>query len=311
MNRKTTIIGLHAQTSIHAGTGSSTDVIDLPIQREGHNGWPCIFGSAVKGALRSRAAEEHGKNNPSVIYVFGEDTQKANELAGAIAVSDARLLLLPVRSLTSQFKWVTCPKAIKRFKLDADRFGFSPAITDSFTVGENQAIVAESGDGQHHDRIFLEEYGFNTEKRSLDQLIEVILPLMKDVDKADLIKQLVIISDDNFTHLCQHATPVNAHIAIESDTKIVKNGALWYEETLPPETLLYFGISAVDSRNRRKDDTNTTDEPKLTAAQVIGAVTDMLKKSPWLQVGGNETVGMGWCAFSEFSDDKKEEGDKE
>jgi len=38
MQQANTILGLLAQTSIHAGTGSNTGVIDLPIQREGHNG---------------------------------------------------------------------------------------------------------------------------------------------------------------------------------------------------------------------------------------------------------------------------------
>lgn len=55
--RKNAILGLLAQTSIHAGTGQHTGAIDLPIQREGHNGWPRVFGSAVKGALRAHAEE--------------------------------------------------------------------------------------------------------------------------------------------------------------------------------------------------------------------------------------------------------------
>lgn len=307
MTQKTTIIGLHSQTSIHAGTGSSTGVIDLPIQREGHNGWPCIFGSAVKGALRARAEEEHGKGKDDVIYVFGEETEKGNELAGAIAISDARLLLLPVRSLTSQFKWVTCPAAIKRFKLDADRFGTTLSITDDLTVAEDEALVA----GEHNqNRLFLEEYRFDTKVVKFDSVIDAINPLMKNVSKGDLEKQLVIISDDNFSHLAQHVTPVNAHIAIDSDTKIVKPGALWYEETLPPETLLYTGISAVASRTRQ--DTKKIDvpaDPKLDASQVMGAVTGLFDKHSWLQLGGNETVGMGWCAVSVFSTDQENKGD--
>ena len=43
------LLGLIAETQIHAGTGRATGVIDLPIMREAHTGWPCVFGSAVKG----------------------------------------------------------------------------------------------------------------------------------------------------------------------------------------------------------------------------------------------------------------------
>jgi len=309
MTQKTTIVGLHAQTSIHAGTGSSTGVIDLPIQREGHNGWPCIFGSAVKGALRTRAEEKHGKRDAAVIYVFGEETDKGNELAGAVAISDARLLLLPVRSLTSQFKWVTCPAALKRFKLDFDRFGTTLSFADDITVSDEEALVAEEN---NENKLFLEEYRFDAKIEELGSIIEALLPLMKNVSKENLAKQLVIISDDNYSHLTQHATPVNAHIAIDSETKIVKRGALWYEETLPPETLLYFGISAVASRTRQETKTiEKPSDPKFSASQVLGAVTDLFPtEKSWLQLGGNETVGMGWCAVSVFSPDNADKGDK-
>ena len=55
MSQATALLGLITETSLHAGAGSSVGVVDLPIQREGHNGWPCVFGSAVKGALRDMA----------------------------------------------------------------------------------------------------------------------------------------------------------------------------------------------------------------------------------------------------------------
>jgi len=31
---------------------------------------------------------------------------------------------------------------------------------------------------------------------------------------------------------------------------------------------------------------------------ILGAVTGLFAEHPWLQLGGNETVGMGWCAVS-------------
>jgi len=280
------LIGLFAQTSIHAGTGQNNGIIDLPIQREGHNGWPCIFGSAVKGALRARAEStypsENGKTHESISKVFGTDT---TEYAGALAVSDARLLLLPVRSLNSQFKWVTCPAALKRFKQDSARFG----IKQDFDIPENpkndQAFVTI---GVSTEAIFLEEYRFNIENKNLIPLINALLKLMHEVESSDLEQQLLIVNNDNFNHLVGHATPVNAHIAIESETKMVKKGALWYQETLPPETLLYIGLSAVNSR----------DSSRLPAEAVMGCINDLFKTNTWLQLGGHETVGMGWCAVS-------------
>ena len=55
MSENNAILGLLAETSIHAGTGQTVGAIDLPIQREKHTNWPCIYGSAMKGALRAQA----------------------------------------------------------------------------------------------------------------------------------------------------------------------------------------------------------------------------------------------------------------
>ena len=51
------VLGLMAQTPIHAGAGKANGVIDLPIQREAHTAWPCIYASSVKGGLRELARE--------------------------------------------------------------------------------------------------------------------------------------------------------------------------------------------------------------------------------------------------------------
>ena len=296
MTQATAILGLLAQTSIHAGTGSNTGVIDLPIQREGHNGYPCVFGSSMKGALRNHAETKYGKKNASVIYVFGPDTDGASDHAGSLMVSDARLLLLPIRSLTSQFKWVTCPAILKRFQNDAERFGNKLEITTSLLIDldNTSALVATK---ESIGSLFLEEYRFDAKEQDLNTVITAIAKLMRDETATETLKkQLVIISNDMFAHLCQHATPVNAHIAIESETKTVKGGALWYEETLPPETLLYVGLAASHVR-KPKTDKLTIELPEDESSQwVLNAVVDLFKDKPWLQIGGNETVGMGWCA---------------
>lgn len=290
MTQVNTILGLLAQTSIHAGTGSTTGVIDLPIQREGHNGYPCIFGSSMKGALRTRAETQYGKDNNSVKFVFGPDTNNASDHAGAIMVSDARLLLLPIRSLTSQFKWVTCPAVLKRYQNDAQRFGMNltftvPEVKD--TADTTPALVPQQ---PANPKLFLEEYRFYVAAQDLTSIITALTKLMGTADaESALQEQLVIVSNDMFAHLCQHATPVNAHIAIDSDTKTVRSGALWYEETLPPETLLYVGLSATKAR---------ANGAEMPADAILGSVTGLFTGKPWLQVGGNETVGMGWCAVT-------------
>ncbi len=285
MTTKNALIGLWAHASLHAGAGSSVDGVDLPIQREGHSAWPCVFGSSVKGALRAKAEDTLGKDNASIAFVFGPDSSSNNtsEHAGALLVSDAKLLLLPVRSLTSHFKWVTCLPLLKRLVRDAQRLGVK-SIQDITLpdIADDIALVT----GQNTMDLFLEEYRFKTQSHDLSGLIETINQLT-GIAVTDLEKQLVIVSCDQFNYLARYATPVTPHIAIDNDKKTVKNGHLWYEETLPPETVLYFALSA--HRSRAKD----TD---IKAEQILNSITqDLFGASPYLQIGGNETVGMGWC----------------
>ncbi len=310
MEQTNTIVGLLAQTSIHAGTGQQTGVIDLPIQREGHNGWPCIFGSAVKGALRADAEQQilakvkqkaalakpdeqlqKVQDDNDISVVFGPPPGETGiKHAGALIVSDARLLLFPVRSLTSQFKWVTCPAALQRFQADSERLGVTSADWGSIEVSdENKTSAAMIPEQSMEAYLFLEEYRFTTRQENLDGLIDALAQLMPSpaTAKKQLVKQLVIVSNDSFSHIVSHATPVNAHISINSQTKIVRDGQLWYEETLPPETLLYIALSAQPARK---------DKAEMSAAKVLGSVLGRFQSKSWLQLGGNETVGMGWCA---------------
>jgi CRISPR-associated protein Cmr4 len=292
MKQANAILGLLAQTSIHAGTGSNTGVIDLPIQREAHTAYPCVFGSSMKGALRSHAEQYLTDNDgkDAVFAVFGADNQADNTYAGALMVSDARLVLLPIRSLTSQFKWVTSPYALQRLADDLARFSTGLSFKlPSDVLTENQAWTAQ----KQPEDLFLEEYRFKTTVQDdLSTVIKVLAKLMQPKTGVDaqLQQQLVVVSDDMFSHLVQHTTPVNAHIAIKPDTKVVKDGALWYEETLPPESLLYVGLAANKARKQ--------DSKLATADDVLSTVTNLFMDKPWLQIGGNETVGMGWCAVS-------------
>lgn len=280
------MLGLIAQTSIHAGTGSAVGAVDLPIQREGHSGWPCIFGASVKGAIRAKGVKTLKPESEEFNAIFGSSTNE-NAHAGAISVGDARLLLLPVRSLTSAFKWVTCPAVLERFKRDYALLGQTLTFDVPNVTGLQQALWCQA-----KGNLFLEEYRFDVEA-SAKELSPVIIALAALVAREYFTKhleaQLVIVSNDMFTYLANQATPVNAHIAIKDDgTKTVTKGALWYEEILPPETVLYVPLMIQASRRNNKFLT-ATEILELLKTKVFTGTT------VWLQLGGNETVGMGWC----------------
>ena len=87
--------------------------------------------------------------------------------------------------------------------------------------------------------------------------------------------QLAIVSDGDFAWFARYGLPVQARNALDPDTKESK--ALWFEETLPPDTLMYALVSA------RGDD-----------ASGIEQLTQVFGTPAYIQIGGNETVGQGW-----------------
>ena len=243
----------------------------------------------MKGALRAKAEAHMSADN--VRFVFGptSDSEQASEHAGALMVGDARLLLLPIRSLTGYFKWVTSPALLQRLQRDLQRMGLSQQL-DLTHIGldegdETQALISDQAGAGQGD-LYLEEYRLTPSPQSLTEVIDTIAQL-SGIDAALLHQRLVILGDGLFSYLSQHATPVNAHIAINNQTKVVKPGALWHEESLPSETILYTQLSAHAARAK---------DSSLAADQVLAAMTEqLLERDPYLQIGGNETTGMGWC----------------
>lgn len=287
MTTQSALLMLSTETPLHAGAGQSVAGIDLPIQREVHTQWPCVYGSAVKGALRSRACHDK-MDNGDLTELFGPAHDKDaagegdNSHAGALLVGDARLLLLPVRSLQSCFKWVTCPAILRRFWRDAERLGLELPALQLPAIGPGGALASSKGN------LFLEEFRLEAESHGLiEQLASQLDTLCQSTPAVEeLQERLVVVHDDIFSFLARNATAVNTHIAIDAASKTVKDGQLWTEETLPPESLLYVPLTATASRRKGS---------QRQPAEMLGLFSGLLQQRPWLQLGGNETTGMGWC----------------
>lgn len=261
---KTLLLGLLAETSVHPGAGQSADIIDLPVAREAATGYPVVPGSSFKGALADYARD---LNFDRADFVFGKQDN-----AGALLVSDVRLLLLPVRSLTSAYKWVTCPHLIERWQRDAAR-GNAP-------LPELPKLEPEDGQfiGKGEDSLFLEERQFAPADGSIEQLAAAIAPLIKHTStQKRLVDQMVVVSDNDFAWFAKNGLGVQARNVLNPETKTSTN--LWYEEYIPADALMYAVFA------ERKEG-------------AIVAIQELFQKQPYLQLGGNETVGAGWFALS-------------
>lgn len=270
------IMGMLAETSLHPGIGQVSGAIDLPVAREKTTNYPVIVGSSLKGALKDTTEQivKLKKINLDLERVFG--TQKQ---AGAVAVTDGRLLLLPVRSLNSHYKWVTCPYLLERFERDCKLAGLTSVSIDFQylrDLKDGKALTAGKG------KLYLEDIQFEiveAPEGKLASFAEAIKPLIQhDSIKERLAEDLVVINDDEFAFFATYGLAVNARNQLD-DNKISQN--LWYEETIPPDSLFYTILFA-----RPGED------------EVLVSLVQLFKQQPYLQVGGNETVGQGWCAVS-------------
>jgi CRISPR-associated protein Cmr4 len=309
------LLGLHAQTALHPGAGTALGAVDLPVQRERHTHWPTIAGSALKGILRDacrnalagrndldtqelvnpdremHSRRERADNTLALATLFGPPTGDSSEFAGALSVTDARLLAFPVRSLRGVFAWTTCPAVLERLQRDADLAGLAfPGET--LTVSDHQALVAVGCPCLIGDRLVLEEFEFTRLPQPIapgmaQWLAESLLPSTAAyaATRARFQSQLVVLSDNDFTHFARHATEVCARVGLNYETKTVKDGALFYQEFLPAETLLYAVVLANPPRSRR-----ASVEPAALLERLSGHLPGML------QIGGDETTGKGFCA---------------
>src|SRR5713226_9030939 len=261
MSTNAKMLYLYVETPLHAGVGSGLSSIDLPIQRERTTQYPMIQGSGIKGKLRAAMEGERKALSPeqrnTVDILFGppskpaegdEDKASGSDHAGALIFGDARILLFPVRSLLGVFAYTTSYDVLNRFKRDIERSrpGKQLPWDISSTVGQNIAMVTNPSEVQANNRVVLEEFSFiaqtNQQVTEIAQwLADNALPNSGQDDywHKKLISSLVILSDNDFRDFALNATEIITRVHLDRAKKTVKKGALWTEEHLPTDTLLY------------------------------------------------------------------------
>lgn len=286
---QTRIFHLQALSALHVGTGQGVGVVDLPIARAKATNLPIVPGSAVKGVLRDEVEQFNlnGEDAKSLAKtLFGPETADSHSEthAGALAFGDANLLVLPIRSFAGTLAYATCPFILRQYQRDMNIELIVPNFAGMAAVtSDSQLLVA--------DKVALEDLDIDFESTDAidhwaEQLANSIYPdssFQAQEWRTLFTERFVILPDDVFSFLADTATEVRTRIRIDRDTRIVKEGALWNEENLPAETILW-GVLGV-AASRSKD--------KKTAEELAEHLpTD---KEMTVQIGGKHTVGRGLC----------------
>lgn len=271
MFTKGTLMFLYTESLVHPGAGEGVGAIDLPIQRERITNWPVIQASGLKGAVRE-CFENKITNQDELFVVFGPDQDKMDsnnnpgnpaDNAGAVSFGDAKVLLFPVRSLKGTFAYLTCPLALTRLRRDLESLSSvcgANLIDQNFQevqnlethpIGDDTIVVTSQGttnlgiSTNHQHKVVLEEYAFqvtdnNNSGESLHKLSEWLdSKWTSNAPWMNLNDHLCLVSNDVFKDFLEMSTEVLTRNKIDDATGTVQTGALWNEECLPRETLLY------------------------------------------------------------------------
>lgn len=292
------LLTLYTRTPLHVGSGTSVDVVDLPIMRERITGFPVIPSTSLKGVFREESRQKLGEETTRLL--FGED-RRPNEKAsvashaGCVQIIEAKILAFPVRSLAGCFAWLTCPAVLRRFHRDTGISINIPAKLEPEHVIAGSDLLVPG-----RNEVVLEEYALTLQPGEAPTAAAETARGMQNLTMDSLwqdalAKRLAIIHDENFQHFVTTCTEVVARIAINPGTRTNTGGALFNQENVPCEAMFYSVLHVLPSRKP-----GANGDPNQHLA-------DLLSGSNVIQIGGDETTGHGLCETKHRRLDEKKE----
>lgn len=287
---------LYATSPVHMGAGQAFGLIDNPIARERHSEHPVFPGSGLKGAIRHRFHALPGwSDGPTgerlLDRLFGPESQSGTLHAGAVSLGDAQLVTFPVRSVKEGYVYATSAYALARAARLLAQLGVAGMPTPPESVASGTCCAANTK-LLAGDKLHLEAFEYTNVPSVAGTLAAVARWLADNALPTEeahsffrekFARDLVLLSDEDFTWFAKNATVVEPHVRIDNKTGTASDGGLFYTENLPPESLL---LGSLMTSRERSGKGELAAEAVL--AQVKGAIDGKL-----LQVGGDATTGRG------------------
>jgi CRISPR-associated protein Cmr4 len=150
-------------------------------------------------------------------------------------------------------------------------------------------------------KLVLEEYSYDAKPQAFVDTLAAWLGTnaLPDGDEYKawrdrLPGHLVILQDEVFRDFARFSTEVITRVRLDTATKTVEPGALWTEESLPAESLLYAPLHAMQTRQNVDPNTNqriSGAAQRLSAEDVLTTLAGLGLRR--VRLGGDETVGRG------------------
>lgn len=252
------------------------------------------------------------------IKVDFEADKKRSQYAGAIGFTDARILFFPVKSMKGVFAYVTCPSVLKRWieelrlcKVidDVVNFTFLDDLVaeDAKCFKDNKVTVTKekNRESENEQFVVLEDYLFNLNPIELgdeEKQFESIINSMKiifDNDITSFLNRVVIVNDDDFKDFVNLSTEIITRTKINNVSGTVATGALFNEEYLPAETIMYTiamyspAFSSLMPDNEKAQVITAKDVQKEFEKKF--KIENTNNKAICMQIGAGATIGKGIC----------------
>lgn len=268
---------LFTRTPLHVGAGASVGIVDLPIIRESHTGYPVIPGTSLKGVLadlwNGELVDKKRPQGSDVRLLFGSDEAKEAN-GGKLLIGESKVVAFPVRSARGGFAWVTCPLALNRLYRDLGK------KLDLQAIGTDACLAAPKlkfDDGS----VIVEEYCLKASADVPQAVIDMLKNLCDDtLWQNELGSHLAIVSDEMFKYFVENTCEIAQHVKINDETGTATDGALFNQENVPAETLFFTVLY------------ENADGCFDKLGKKLKEVNDLI------QVGADATTGLGWCSVS-------------
>lgn len=287
-----------------------------------------IFGPELAGSSGGEPGEARGADAPERrrrdAPASGEPAEdRARPLqVGTVTFGEGQLLLYSIRSLSRLFLYVTSPLAIERLARNLRAFQVPGNLADAChsaarLVRDADANRDEEGRGRRRTQareqlcwvadaalaghtLVIEDLAWEASRVRHDERISTLAKQLSTLVRDDSVRVQIesnlVVIDDEELGLMARVVPVQARVKLNEHKTTGKNldnkadkGNLWYEESLPPDCLFTAIMTArpnVTQRGQTVDGSPKDDLRKLRQP---------FKEERVVQIGGNETVGQGFC----------------
>ncbi len=287
-------------TPLHVGSGREAGAVDLPVQRD-PIGYPVIWGSSVKGALRSFMSRNLAVKREVVTTLFGPERGEGELEIGRMFVSDFRLLAISGGCglggclYTSRYLLMGFREILRLLTNLSSRYKEYLDVVEEILRGANDERIvylsSEPGEGivGLGGGIYVSNNGEGLRYRVYEWLRELFEKVLSEIygggSLAEWFSKRVVLLPDNLAVdiIGKRLVMKITRVALDYERKRVREGALWSEEAVPEYSV--FAGTFMFQRNG-----NGESPYKLFREAVC---PERRECSFYVVVGGHETIGRG------------------